>query len=129
MYRIVTALVMASVLLLGSCGDNGDDEDVAGFCDDVEEVDAELGESANPEARVAALSDIDPPSDIANDWETMVELMVEVSEASPDGEADDADVDAEDLETLEQLDERIEEFNVAFSRVERYLSTECDLST
>lgn len=128
MHKIVTALVLASLPLFGACGDDGGDEDIASFCEDVERVDAELGESTDPEARATALSAIDPPSDIASDWDTMVDLMVEVSEAYPDG-GEGADVDADDLEALEQLDERIEEFNVAFSKVERYLSAECDVSS
>lgn len=128
MYKIVTALVVASLPLLGACGDDGGDEDVARFCENVERVDGELGESTDPEARADALSAIDPPSDIANEWDTMVERMVEVSEAFAD-QPDGDDVDAEDLEALEQLDERIEEFNVALSQVERYVSSECDLSS
>jgi hypothetical protein len=124
-YKTVT-VVTASLLLFGACGDDGEDEDVTRFCEDVEAMDTEIGDAADPQARADALARIDPPADIADDWNTMVGLMVEVTQADPD--ADEGEVDPEDLEALEELEERIDEFNLALANVERYVRGECDLS-
>lgn len=126
MYKIVIAVATAGLVLLGACGDDGEDEDVARFCEDLETADAELGQAGDPQARADALGAVNPPDDIADDWSTMVGLMVEVTRADPD--ADEAEVDPEDLEALEDLQGRIDEFNLALANVDRYVSAECDLS-
>lgn len=118
--------VAALGLLLGACGDDGGDEDVASFCEDVEQVDAELGDDADPQARAQALGQIDPPTDIADDWRTMVELMPEIAEANGNA-TNDTQADPEDLGELEELEQQIVELDVATNNVELYLSEECDL--
>lgn len=112
-------------LLFAACGDDGGDEDVAGFCEDVERVDAELGDDTDPQARAAALGEVQPPPEIADDWRTMVDLMPEIAEANG-GETGDTQVDPDDLGALEELEQRIVELDVATNNVELYLSEECD---
>jgi hypothetical protein len=125
-YKIVIAVVAASLVLLGACGDDDADEEVARFCEDVETADAELGQAGDPQARADALGGIDPPADIEADWNTMVGLMVEVTRTGPDD--DEAEVDPEDLEALEEMQDRIDEFNLALENVDRYVSAECEVS-
>lgn len=126
MYKIVIAVAAASLVLLGACGDDGEDEDVARFCEDLETADAELGRAEDRQARSDALGGIDPPADIADDWNTMVGLMVEVTQTGPTEE--EAEVDPEDLGTLEEMQDRIDEFNLALENVDRYVHAECDVS-
>lgn len=120
------AVATACLVLLGACGDDGEDEDVARFCEEFETVDAELGRAEDPQARSDALGRIDPPTDIADDWNTMVGLMVEVTQTDPTEE--ETEVDPEDLETLEEMQDRIDEFNLALDNVDRYVRVECQVS-
>jgi hypothetical protein len=116
--RRVVALAAAPVLLLGlaACGD--DDDDASGFCDDARSVDEQMTdldiESGNLADIAAAMDDIEPPSEIADDWDAMVEGFQALSEA-----------DLEDPAAFE--DPAIQEADEASQRVGTYLQEECDI--
>jgi hypothetical protein len=126
-------LVAIAPLLLAGLAACGDDDDGGGgdsaggsteaFCDGIENVinDAEGLEDeladASPEELidqfgnlVGQLEDIDPPGEIADDWNASIEVLTTMAEG-----------DVEDLATFEPTEEQ----NEAGNRVGAFIEDEC----
>jgi hypothetical protein len=122
--RRVLGLVAVPALLVGlaACGD--DDDDTAGggdFCDQAESLNetfeqiddptsAEFGEALD---RIRAM---DPPEEIADDWNQLVQALEGF---------EDIDLENPDPEALAALDS--EEMQASGARVDDYLAEECGI--
>jgi hypothetical protein len=113
-------LAAASALLLGpaACGD--DDDGAGAFCDQARDIDEQMTdldlESANIADIASAMAEIEPPAEIADDWNTMVEGFERL-----------ADVDLSDPEAFGEAE--FSEAEAASDRVTTYLEVECGIDT
>jgi hypothetical protein len=116
------ALVPVLALTAAACGDDDDTGTAASFCDQAGELTERIGELEDPSSdefdeAIADLRDIDPPEEIADDWDRAIEAF----EAIAGLDSEDVDEDA-----LAQFDDP--EFAAAGDRVDEYLAEECGVS-
>jgi hypothetical protein len=116
------AAVPALLLTAAACGD---DDDSAGggasFCDAANDMNDRFDTIDDPTSdefgeALDAIRSLDPPAEIAEDWETMVGAFENLS-----------DVDLEDPEALANLD--IGELEAASERVSTYMEEECGITS
>ncbi len=112
------AAAPALVLAVAACGgdDDGGGGDSASFCEDVEGPFESVNDpGADPEETIASMREVDPPDEIADDWDTVISTLEALQGLDEDPDAD----------ILEQLsDPEIEE---AGQNVEDYLTEECGI--
>jgi hypothetical protein len=114
------ALVPALALAVAACGDDGDETGTAAsFCEQAGELTERIGELEDPSSEefgeaISDLRDIEPPEEIADDWDRAIEAFEAI--AGLDNEDIDEDV-------LAQFDDP--EFAAAGDRVDEYLAEEC----
>lgn len=114
--------VVALGLVVVACGDDGDAQSPAtqAFCDSFEALDEEFGNvdptgDAEAFARaVEALRDIEPPQEIADDYDLVVEGFEALSK-----------IDLTDPDAVADFQERYEGAEDAFTTVERFVTEEC----
>jgi hypothetical protein len=117
------ALVPALALAVAACGDDGDETGTAAsFCEQAGELTERIGELEDPSSEefgeaISDLRDIEPPEEIADDWDRAIEAFEAI--AGLDNEDIDEDV-------LAQFDDP--EFAAAGDRVDEYLAEECGVS-
>jgi hypothetical protein len=125
MRKMTTALVAAGLLFTAACGGDDDDSadgggggggDSGGFCDEAVAV---FNATDLDEDGIEQLRSIEPPGEIADDWQTMVEGM----EAANAG-----DLDVNDPEAAAEFEEQYADLMEATTSVSEYLSTECGLN-
>lgn len=95
------------------------------FCEEFEEL-TEQGtdESADPEALIDSMSAIEPPPEIAEDFE----LTIEGARLQAQMQAQMAEGDEEpDPEAMAQFQERSQDYTEANGRVQQYVTDECGL--
>jgi hypothetical protein len=138
MRRTLIGLAAAGLLVFTGCsdsdsggGDSAGDDSAGGdsggsetesFCAEFQELDERFSEDAEAAADVeqvlGALESLDPPEEIAEDFD----LVVEVARQS-------AEVDTEDDEAMAELETLSEEASEAEQRVSEFIEEECDLGT
>jgi hypothetical protein len=120
--RRLLGLTAAPVLLVGlaACGD--DDSAGGRFCDGATDVDRAFADvdMMSPDAEgiddvAAAMQELDPPSEIADDWNTLASAFETVASFDPSDPA--AAEEATDLEDA----------RAAFTNVADYLEDECGI--
>lgn len=120
-----TLIGLAAITLLGvtACSDSDSGGEAAGnngsteaFCDEYRELDerfTEDPEAANdPEQVIPALEDLDPPDEIADEFDALVGAFA-LDPSNPDDAA--------------ELEERSEELTDAQEKVQTFLEDECGL--
>ena len=109
------------VFTAGACGD--DDEagggDAGAFCEKVRELDAAVADAGSSDTAAvddarSSYDELDPPAEIAEDWDTMVESFSEATELS-----------AEELENLDE--DAFAEAEAASERIATYMERECGI--
>ena len=115
---VALAAAPALVLTAAACGDDDDGgADAGSFCEQVEAPFGGLNDpNADPDETVAALSDIDPPGEIADEWDMLVTSLEDLQSL---GEEEASE------EVLERLSDP--ELQEAGESIEAYLTEECDL--
>jgi hypothetical protein len=114
------AAVPAMLLGLAACGDDDDDSASADdFCDQANEIDQEFAAVDDPSSddfseALDALREMDPPEEIADDWDQLVEAMESLE-----------DVDVDDPDALAEFD--AEELQAASDRIDTFMEEECGL--
>jgi hypothetical protein len=117
------ALVPALALTAAACGDDDDETGTAAsFCEQAGELSERVGEMDDPSSEdfsqaVSDLRDIEPPEEIAEDWDRALDAFEAIAGLG------DEEID-EDL--LAQLDDP--ELAAAGDRVDEYLTEECGVS-
>jgi hypothetical protein len=133
------ALAAAAALALGglaACGDDDGGGSAASFCDDVTSVDeafATLEEDVSDPSQFSAifgevqssLDAIDPPSEIADDWDTLTEALGAVVEVVEDIDFEDPEALASLGEELDGLEERFGDVEAAGDRIQEFTEEEC----
>lgn len=108
------AAVSALLLAAAACGGDGGD---SSFCDAANEVNDTFDSIDDPateeySAAVDRLAELDPPSEIADDWAVMVQMLDGIAE-----------IDVNDPEAADDLAEA----ESAANRVGTYLDEECGI--
>ncbi len=115
------AAVPALLLAAAACGD---DDDSAGggasFCEDARALEANFSDAGASDADafgdvIAAFNELDPPAEIAEDWETMLGSLETLSDAQI---ADPDSIDENDFADAQAASER----------VTTYMEEECGIS-
>jgi hypothetical protein len=110
------AAVPALLLTAAACGDDDDSAGSSGsFCEKAKQLDEEFADSGTDEspdmnAALAAFGELDPPAEIADEWDTMLGTI-------RDGDA----FDPTDSEA-------VAEFEAASEKVNTYMEEECGIS-
>lgn len=132
MRRTFIALAAAGALALSGCSDsdsgdpNADESSADGgsggnFCDDFKALEERLADdpeaAADPEVVLEAFEELDPPDEIADDFDAMLEASRNI-----------ADVDQSDPEAMADAQAEIESATEAQERVSAYLDEECGIS-
>jgi len=121
MRRTLIGLVAVGTLVLGACGDDdesaSDNGSSGDFCSTIEElVTAATNDDADPEAAEETLAELQPPAEIADEWQQYVAVITRGN-----------DVDPNDPEAQADYQEELQQASEAGAAVQRYLSEECDL--
>lgn len=123
MRRTLIGLVAVGTLVLGACGDDddssADDEGSSGdFCSTMQElVTAAANEEADPQAAQETLADLEPPAEIADEWDQYVPLITR-----------GGDIDPNDAEAQAEYQADLEEASEAGAAINRYLEDECGMT-
>jgi hypothetical protein len=111
------AAVPTLLLTAAACGD---DDDSAGskdsFCEKARQLDdefaeSETGDSPDINAALAAFGELDPPAEIADDWDTMLGAI----------QGGEAAFDPTDTEAMAEIE-------AASEKVNTYMEEECGIS-
>ena len=120
--RRVLGLTAVPALLLTAAA-CGDDDDSAGgsFCDQARSVEERFDEIQDPTteefgAALDAIRDMDPPAEIADDWNTMVSALDVFN---------DIDLENPDPNALAEFEAEAAEMEAASERVSTYMQEEC----
>jgi hypothetical protein len=118
--RRVVGLAAVSALILTAAACGGDDDNAAGdgsnsFCEDAKALDERFTDSDDISgddmtAALEAVTDLEPPAEIAEEWDTMLGSL----QGSPD-------LDPSDPETVEEV-------QAASEKVGTYMEEECGIS-
>ena len=120
------AAVPALVFAMAACGGDDDESgsggggDSSSFCEEARALD-EAASNADAEDldamgdAIAAMRSLDPPAEIAEDWELMFESFEQVS-----------DLSVEDMENLDE--DAFAEAEAASDRVTAYMEEECGIT-
>lgn len=123
--RRMVGFAAVPVLLVTATACGGDDDDSAdggggdssSFCDDVRALEDEFGDANDSDAEtfdaaMQAFSQLDPPAELAEDWELMMSSLDLMS-----------DIDIENPESIDQ--DAMAEAGEAADRVNTYMEEEC----
>jgi hypothetical protein len=133
MRRTLIGLVAAGTLVLGACGDGGDDDSASGdaaasesggegssdeFCSTISDLmEASTSQDADPQAARERVANLEPPAEIAGEWGQYMQLM----EAS-------AELDPNDPEAQAQYQQQLDATNEASLVVNDYLTNQCGIA-
>jgi hypothetical protein len=123
MRRFVAGLAVVGLLMAAGCGDDdggASSEEIREFCDGFNEINDEFSDInpvANPEALDEALDmlrDLEPPAEIADEYETVLDGFEALSE-----------IDINDPEEVAQVQEEFADAEEAFNAVGDFVEDEC----
>ncbi|MGH9193386.1 MAG: hypothetical protein ACRDZ0_13050 [Acidimicrobiales bacterium] len=124
MGRIVAGVAVVGLLMAAGCGGDDDDgassEEIEQFCDGFDEINDEFAD-INPVTDPAALQealemlrDLEPPEEIADDYEKVLDGFQALSE-----------IDITDREEVARVREQLPEAEEAFNAVGAFVEEEC----
>jgi hypothetical protein len=99
--------------------DNGGGGGGGGFCDEASQL-FQTTSGLDPNEQLDAADALEPPEEIADDWNKLIDGSREAAEST-------ADFDPNDPEASEQFQEEYEELMAATTNVYTYLGEECGL--
>jgi hypothetical protein len=123
MRRFVAGLAVVGLLMAAGCGDDdggASSEEIREFCDGFNEINDEFSDInpvANPEALDEALDmlrDLEPPAEIADEYETVLDGFEALSE-----------IDINDQEAVAEVREEFADAEEAFNAVGDFVEDEC----
>jgi hypothetical protein len=122
MRRFVAGVAVVGLLMAAGCG--GDDDSTSSeaideFCDGFNEVneqfsDIDVTDSGALEDALAMLRDLDPPEEIADEYETVLRGFERLSE-----------IDLTDQDAVAEVQEDLPEAEEAFNTVGEFVEDEC----
>lgn len=124
---LIGLAAVGALVVAGGCGDGddsaSDDDGGSGasseeFCSTFQDlmVAANSGDT-DPQAAEQTLLDLEPPEEIADEWEEYLPLVTEAG-----------DVDANDPEAQAEYQSRLAEASESASAINEYLADECGIS-
>jgi hypothetical protein len=119
----------AAALVIAACGGGSGSGDVEAFCSEYKQVEEELAQldDSDPDAVEAVfdrIDDLDPPDEIKDEFQTMIEFNRTVYAASQEVDLDDPEA-ADRLR--QEFTERAEDLDEVSDKVNDYLLENCDI--
>jgi hypothetical protein len=122
MRRFVAGVAVVGLLMAAGCGDDDDStssEAIEEFCDGFNDVneqfsDIDVTESGALEDALAMLRDLDPPEEIADEYETVLRGFERLS-----------GIDITDQDAVAEVQEDLPEAEEAFNTVGEFVEDEC----
>jgi hypothetical protein len=123
MRRFVAGLAVVGLLMAAGCGDDdggASTKEIREFCDGFNEINdqfSDINPVADPEALDQALDmlrDLEPPAEIADEYETVLDGFEALSE-----------IDINDPEEVAQVQEEFADAEEAFNAVGDFVEDEC----
>jgi hypothetical protein len=123
MRRFVAGVAVVGLLMAAGCGGDDDDstssEAIEEFCDGFNEVNEQFSnidvtDSSALEDALDMLRDLDPPEEIADEYDTVLEGFEKLSE-----------IDLTDQDAVAQVQEDLPEAEEAFNTVGEFVEDEC----
>jgi len=119
----------AAALVIAACGGGSGSGDVEAFCSEYKQVEEQLADldASDPDAVDAVfdrIADLDPPDEIKDEFQTMIDFNRSVYTASQEVDLDDPEA-ADQLQ--QELSRRAEDLNEVSEKVNDYLSENCDV--
>jgi hypothetical protein len=123
MRRFVAGLAVVGLLMAAGCGDDdggASSEEIREFCDGFNQINdqfSDINPVADPEALDDALDmlrDLEPPAEIADEYETVLDGFEALSE-----------IDLNDPEEVAQVQEEFADAEEAFNAVGDFVEDEC----
>jgi hypothetical protein len=116
------AAVPALLLTVAACGDDDDSAGGGSFCDQARALEDRFQDIDDPtsdefSSALDAIGDMDPPAEIADDWDTMVGALDSLR---------DIDLENPDPDALAEFDS--ESMQEASDRVDTYMEEECGIT-
>jgi hypothetical protein len=123
----VVAAALVAAAALPACGGGDDDSATESFCEDYRALEDDLADVDidDPEAATEAfdrLAELDPPGEIADEFQAVVQLNQEIYAAGEGVDPSDPEAAAE---LQEQLSDRAAELEEESQAVEGFLTEEC----
>lgn len=115
-------MIASGALALAACGDDGGGE--SAFCDDYRELSQQFNVSEIRERAdefEAAMREIDPPEEIADDWNVIIENADLLGMSGSDLREEVGD----DPSQVEELQGKMQEVSAATERVDDYWRDSC----
>jgi hypothetical protein len=122
MRRLVTGVAVVALLMAAGCGGDDDStssESIEEFCDGFNEVNERFSniDVTDPDALETALDmlrDLDPPAEIADEYQTVLDGFQRLSE-----------IDITDQNEVAEVQEDLPEAEEAFNTVGQFVEDEC----
>jgi hypothetical protein len=123
MRRFVAGVAVVGLLMAAGCGgdddDSGSSEAIEEFCDGFNEVNAQFSDidvtnSGELENALDMLRDLDPPEEIADDYQTVLEGFERLSE-----------IDITDQDAVAEVQDELPDAEEAFNTVGQFVEDEC----
>jgi hypothetical protein len=123
MRRFVAGVAVVGLLMAAGCGGDDDDstssEAIEEFCDGFNEVNEEFSnidvtDSSALEDALDMLRDLDPPEEIADEYDTVLEGFEKLS-----------NIDLTDQDAVAEVQEDLPEAEEAFNTVGEFVEDEC----
>lgn len=144
--RVLTCTGVAALVLpifLAACGDDEADTSSSAFCESVTEIDAEIQAAEDRDGAASGLADqadrlasLEPPDEIADEWQVFVQGISDAAHEQAEGEESDGegsngqgDGPGGSVESAREDAEQAEELQIASRIVTAYLEDNCGLQS
>jgi hypothetical protein len=129
MRRTLIGIAAAGALLVAGCGGDDDDSgteaneggDTQAFCEQFQSYDQQFSETedASEDEIIRAIQSLDPPDEIREDYDTLLQGLTELSVGAS------TTIDTSDPAAAQEMQDRVNEYTQASSNIQDFLEANC----